>query len=263
MGRKILITSGKGGVGKTTITAGLGRVLAKHGMSVVLIDGDVGLNNLDATMDIEYKVEYDLNDYLCGRCRLRQCLVEDDKQKNLYTLPTIRESEKTRYLENFSDLTDKLAHVFDYCLIDCPAGKEANFKMMLDGASEAIVVVTPHLSAIRDAGKILSILDGNGISLAGIVINRIRGDLVMSSKMLSRENIAGLLGRHILGTIPESDALNIYSSLDLAEIVNKDVYIAIEYLARNLNDGENYEFDYMAKYRGVFGSIRRKLKEKF
>ena len=143
------------------------------------------------------------------------------------------------------------------------AGKEANFKMMLDGASEAIVVVTPHLSAIRDAGKILSILDGNGISLAGIVINRIRGDLVMSSKMLSRENIAGLLGRHILGTIPESDALNIYSSLDLAEIVNKDVYIALEYLARNLNDGENYEFDYMAKYRGVFGSIRRKLKEKF
>ena len=198
MGRKILITSGKGGVGKTTVTAGLGMSLAKLGLSVVIVDGDVGLNNLDSIMGIENKVEFDMGDYLCGRCRLKQCLIQDEIFSNLYTLPAINMGQKSQQLESFAELVDKLSKVFDYCLIDSPAGVESSFKEAMQSVSEAIVVVTPHLSSIRDSDKVLSLLDGCGVCVAGVVVNRIRGDLVASKQMLSHEDIERLLGRRIL-----------------------------------------------------------------
>lgn len=198
MGRKILVTSGKGGVGKTTITAGLAIALSKMGLSVVVVDADLGLNNLDCMMNVEDKVVFDLNDYLCGRCRLKQCLIQDSTFPNLYTLPAVKEGQKSQELESFYDLVDKLSHVFDYCLVDSPAGVEFNFKNALSAVSEALVVVTPHLSSVRDAEKVLSMLDGSGVCVAGIVVNRLRGDLVVSKKMLSHTDIENLLTRRAL-----------------------------------------------------------------
>ena len=262
MGRKIIITSGKGGVGKTTVTAGLGISLAKMGLNVVLVDGDMGLNNLDSTMEIESKLNYDLNDYLCGRCRLKQCLIQNEKLPNLYTLPALSLGQKSQFLEGFFDLTDKLSKVFDYCLIDSPAGVEANFKMALSGASEAIVVVTPHLSSLRDSDKVLSILDGQGVCVAGIVANRLRGDLVVSGQMLSHEDIEKVLGRRIIACVPESDMINIHSSFNFSKLTNKEIWSAFDIMARNLHNGEAGLVDYMSKYKGVFGGIRRLLKRK-
>ena len=260
MGRKILITSGKGGVGKTTITAGLGVALAKLGLSVVVIDADIGLNNLDVLMNLENKIQYDLNDYLCGRCRLKQCLVVDKKFSNLYTLPVVSEAQKSQFLETFKELTDKLSKIFDYCLIDCPAGVEENFKMALSGASEAIVVVTPHLASVRDADKVVSVLDGAGICVAGIVLNRVRGDLVVSGKMLSHASVEALLGRNVLGCIPENDLINVYSSYRFDAVVKKDEGQAFDYLCQNLHRGRQKMLDYTARYKGVIGGLRRWLK---
>ncbi len=262
MGRKILITSGKGGVGKTTITAGLGMSLAKLGVSVVIVDGDMGLNNLDSIMNIESKVEYDLNDYLSGKCRLKQCLVEDENFPNLYILPVTREGQKSQYLESFSVLIDKLSKVFDYCLIDCPAGVEANFKMALSAVNEAIVVVTPHLSSLRDSDKVLSILDGAGVCVAGVVANRLRGDLVVSKQMLSHMDIERLLGRRIIACVPESDIINIYSSFKFDAVIKSDMRLAFDFMAENLHNGDAKEYDYLTKYKGFFGGIRRLLKRK-
>lgn len=260
MGRKILITSGKGGVGKTTITAGLGIALAKMGLSVVIVDADMGLNNLDAIMNIEGKIQYDLNDYLCGKCRLKQCLLVDRVFGNLYTLPVTTEGQKSQFLESFEDLMDKLSRVFDYCLIDCPAGIENNFKQALSGASEAIVVVTPHLSSIRDADKVLSILDGAGVPLAGIVVNRIRGDLVVSKQMLSHLSIEKLVGRKVLGCVPESDLINVHTSFRFDIVAKKEEGLAFEYLSQNLHNGKQKMVDYTRRYKGLVGGIRRVLK---
>ena len=236
--------------------------LAKMGLSTVIIDADMGLNNLDCIMGIENKVEFDLNDYLCGRCRLKQCLVPDKHFPNLYTLPVLDMAQKSQFLETFAELVDKLSKVFDYCLIDSPAGVEGNFKMALEAVSEAIVVVTPHLTALRDADKVLSLLDGAGVSVAGVAINRLRGDLVAAKQMLSHEEIEGLLSRRVLACIPESDLINIHSSFKFNRVLKSEESKAFSLMADNLHNGKSDFVDYLSKYKGVFGVVRRALKRR-
>lgn len=259
MGRKIVVTSGKGGVGKTTIVAGLAKSLAQLNASVCVVDGDIGLNNLDLIMNVENKVVYDLVDCMAGKCRIKQAIIKDDVYDNLFTLPSGK-NLPMGIVNSFDAIVNKLATIFDFVLIDCPAGKDEGFRRASMAATEAVVVVTPHIASVRDASKILTLLSGDKSKLSvSVVVNRLRGDMVASGEMMSHTDIAGLLNANILGVLPESDSYNVSSSIRFIGS-NDEFKQALLVLAKNLIDGTNEQFNYTAKYMGVVGFFRRKLK---
>ena len=252
MARRIVLTSGKGGVGKTTICANLGVQLAKLGRRVVMIDGDVGLNNLDVLMGVENKVVYDIFDVLDGKCRLKQALIEDMFLPNLYILPSTHTFSDARISSaQFRYIVDKLKG-FDYVLIDCPAGIAGGFHRAVSLADEAYVVVNPQISSIRDADKVLRLLSNYDLATTGIVINRIRGDLVLRRQMMSAQDICRLLRVKPTAIIPESDAIG----LSCASGSLTDVGGVFSLLAHNIETGDNRLIDYTAPYRGFMGKIK-------
>ena len=208
--RKLVVTSGKGGVGKTTITALLGRKLAMLGYKVVLVDGDVGLNNLDVVMGIEHKVVYDVSDVLDGRCKLSQALVVDS-ESGVSVLPS--SSRKLNVSpQAFRGIIDTMRGV-DFVIIDCPAGIDEGFHRAVSSANEAIVVTTPSASAIRDADKVRSLLSSYRLQDVSLVVNRVRYDMVRRGEMLSFKEIGNLLHLPVVGVIPEDDHVTIYQQL--------------------------------------------------
>lgn len=260
MGRKIAVVSGKGGVGKTTIVAGIGMALAKSGANVCLVDLDVGLNNLDIMFNIENKIVYDLGDCLSLRCRIKQALVQDPILQNLYILPSQKSGEEKFDSFQMQTLVDKLAEIFDFVIVDAPAGINDNFYLAAKSTTEAIVVVTPHVSSIRDADKAIGALKGLGKQNIACVINRIRGDMVARKEMLSHLQIESLLKIPLLGVLPESDDINIYSSFRFERISKGGLFLAFSTLAMNLRTDKKTIYDYDGKYRGFLGVIRRNLK---
>ncbi len=212
--RKIVITSGKGGVGKTTITATLGRTLAKQGFKVVLIDGDVGLNNLDVVTGVESRIVYDIGDVLAGRCRPYQALVLDS-ESSMRILPSSVNSEDVSS-QAFRGVVDSMQGMFDFLLIDCPAGIEHGFHRAVSSASEAIVVTTPSASAIRDADKVFRLLSTYNLKSTSLVVNMLRHDLVSRGEMLSPFEIAKLLHTTLVGAIPDDDVITVYQQLGKA-----------------------------------------------
>lgn len=260
MGRKILVTSGKGGVGKTTIVAGLAYAIAKHNYSVCVVDGDMGLNNLDLIMGVENKVVYDLCDCMQGKCHIKQAIIKDENRDNLYTL-SAGKSLPSNIIYSFKFLMDKLATLFDFVIVDSPAGKDIGFKMASSACGEALVVVTPHLSSIRDASKIITILSGDESKTnINLVVNRIRGDLVVSKQMLSYKDMQKILHTKGLGVLPESDRYNITSAFNFAFGSKDELSNAFDILAKNLLEETDEEYDYLSKYKGIAGFIRRKLR---
>ena len=208
--RKIVITSGKGGVGKSTITALLGRKLSLMGFKVVLVDGDVGLNNLDVVMGIEHKVVYDISDVLDGRCKLSQALVLDG-ESGVKILPS--SSRKLQVTpQALRGLIDSMNGV-DFVLIDCPAGIDEGFHRAVSSAGECIVVTTPSASAIRDADKVRGLLSSYQLGDVSLVVNRVRYDMVKRGEMLSPNEIGNLLHLPIVGVIPEDDHVTVYQQL--------------------------------------------------
>ena len=184
MARKIVITSGKGGVGKTTVCANLGMALAKLGKRVCLVDVDIGLNNLDVVTGVENKIVFDIVDVIQNRCRIKQALVQDLNQPNLFIMPSAHSYNKSQVTaENVKRVIDGLNDYFDFVLIDCPAGIDEPFKRAVCGADEALVVVTPHLSSMRDADKVMLMLGNFNIKDFSIVINRVRGDMILDKEM--------------------------------------------------------------------------------
>ena len=258
MARKIVITSGKGGVGKTTLTANLGIFLSALGERVVMVDVDFGLNNLDVVMGVENKIVYDVSDVISGRCRAKQALVQDGSRKNLFILPSCG-------LNGFAPVSgqqlkliiESLSPVFDYVLIDCPAGLDVGFHRAVACAEEAIVVATPALTSLRDADKTVSVLKSYKLKNIGLVVNRVRGDLIMSEKMLLPRDIEELLKTDLIGVIPEEDAVFL-SNVYLPK--NSDSYKAYKMLALNVHKNTGKIFDPTKKYSGFFGSIRRSIK---
>lgn len=262
MARSIVITSGKGGVGKTTLTANLGRELANLGNRVVMLDTDVGLNNLDVIMDIENKVVYDLLDVIENRCRVKQALVEDKNITNLFVLPSCHSYDKASISgQNIKVVVNMLAATFDYILVDCPAGIESGFHRAVQACSEALVVTTPHLSSLRDADKVINILKDYQLNPINIAVNRARGDLILNSDMVDAADIAQILKISPIGIIPEDDGINSLSNLGMLVNRASDGYKAMTILAKNIHYGTNVIFDVTKKYKGFLGGLKRNLRK--
>ena len=206
MSEVIVITSGKGGVGKTTTTANVGTGLAKEGKKVVLIDTDIGLRNLDVVMGLENRIVYNLVDVVEGNCRIKQAMIKDKKYPDLYLLPSAQTRDKSSVSpEQMKKVVDELKEEFDYILLDCPAGIEQGFQNAIAGADRALIVTTPEVSAIRDADRIIGLLEANDIHKIDLVINRIRMDMVKRGDMLSKDDVLDILAIDLIGVVPDDE----------------------------------------------------------
>lgn len=205
-GKTIVVTSGKGGVGKTTTVANIGTALAQNGSNVVLIDADIGLRNLDVVMGLENRIVYNLIDIIEGKCRKQQAMLRDRKLDNLYIIPAAQTREKNAITpEQMKALCSELAGDFDYVIIDCPAGIEQGFKNATAGAQTAVVVTTPEVSAIRDADRVIGLLEAAMLKDIHLVVNRLNTRMVKNGDMMSTGDIISLLSIPLLGVVPESE----------------------------------------------------------
>ncbi len=206
MGEVIVITSGKGGVGKTTTTANLGTGLAQLGHKVVMVDTDIGLRNLDVVLGLENRIVYDITDVTGGHCRLRQALIKDKRFEGLFLLPAAQTKDKTAVsTDQMKALCDELSQEFDYVVIDCPAGIEQGFKNAIAGAQKAIVVTTPEVSAVRDADRIIGLLEAAELREPRLIINRVRQKMVAAGDMMGIDDIIDILAVDLLGVVPEDE----------------------------------------------------------
>jgi len=222
-GRVIVITSGKGGVGKTTTSANIGTALAKAGNKVVLIDTDIGLRNLDLLLGLENRIVYTIVDVVEERCKLKQALVKDKKNPNLSLLAAAQTRDKSSVTqEQLKDICDQLKKKHDFILVDCPAGIEQGFQNAVAGATEAIVVTTPEMSAVRDADRIIGLLEAKEeIESYKLLLNRVRPNLIDSNDMMSVEDVVEILSCELIGVIPEDTGI-ITSTNKGEPIVNDD-----------------------------------------
>ena len=259
MTKSIVITSGKGGVGKTTVTTNLARRLAQQNYRVLVIDADFGLNNIDMAFGLEREVVYDLSDVLDGRCRLKQALLNDKYFANLYVLPSEKlYLSKTVSAESIKVAISVVAKLFDYILIDSPAGIDDGFLRAVACADSALVVVTSGAFSLRDADKVISVLKSYKLDEIGIVINRVRGDLLLSKKCFGWREVEDILKQNVVGVIPDSDFLLEENGLPLPK--RCDVSMAFNVLAKNIISNKKEVYDVTKKYRGFIGSIRRSLR---
>jgi septum site-determining protein MinD len=206
--RVIVVTSGKGGVGKTTTTANLAAALARTGNRVVAIDGDIGLRNLDVVMGLENRIVYTLVDALEGACRLNQTLIRDKRVENLYMIPTAQSKTKDAVTsEQMRDVCSELRLEFDYVLVDSPAGIEAGFRNSAAGADEALVVTTPEVSAVRDADRIIGLLESMEKSPIRLIVNRIKPHMVRKGDMLGVSDVLDILAIELIGMVPDDESV--------------------------------------------------------
>ena len=204
----IVVTSGKGGVGKTTTTANVGTGLAMLGKKVVMIDTDIGLRNLDVVMGLENRIVYNLVDVIEGHCRVKQALIKDKRYQGLYLMPSAQTKDKTAVRpDQMKDMIAVLKEQFDYVLLDCPAGIEQGFMNAIAGASRAIVVTTPEVSAVRDADRIIGLLNANEIKKTELVVNRLRYDMVKRGDMMSSDDVVEILAVDLIGVIPDDESI--------------------------------------------------------
>ncbi|WP_152391717.1 septum site-determining protein MinD [Paenibacillus guangzhouensis] len=263
MGEAIVVTSGKGGVGKTTTSANLGTALALLGRKVCMVDTDIGLRNLDVVMGLENRIIYDLCDVADGRCRLNQALVKDKRFEELYMLPAAQTKDKNAVSpEQVRDIVLELKKEFEYVIIDCPAGIEQGFKNAIAGADQAIVVTTPENAAVRDADRIIGLLENSHIESPKLVINRIRQNMVKSGEMLDIDEIIQVLAIDLIGIVPDDEHVIKAANSGEPTVMNPDSRAAIAYrnIARRivgdtvplmLLDGKPGMFKRMKKFFGM------------
>ncbi len=240
-GTVITITSGKGGVGKTTVTANVGTALAMLGHSVVVIDADIGLRNLDLVMGLENRIVYDIVDVVEGRCRLRQALVRDKHLPELHLLPAAQTRDKTAISpRQMAEVCDALRPHFDYILVDSPAGIEQGFQNAIAGADRVIVVTTPEVSAVHDADRIIGLLEAAERGPIHLVLNRIKPDMVRRGDMLTVDDVLHILAVELIGIIPEDEQIIVTTNrgTPIALNPNSPTGRAFQEIARRVR-GEN------------------------
>ena len=261
MSEVIVITSGKGGVGKTTTTANVGTGLAKEGKKVVLIDTDIGLRNLDVVMGLENRIVYNLVDVIEGNCRIKQALIKDKRYPTLYLLPSAQTRDKTAVTpEQMEKLTNELKEEFDYILLDCPAGIEQGFKNAIAGADRAIVVTTPEVSAVRDADRIIGLLEANEIGKTELVVNRLRADMVKRGDMMSSDDVVEILAVDLLGVVPDDENIVVSTNQGEPLVGSKSLAgQAYENICRRIMGEDGPLLDLYQK-NGLFSKIKNKFK---
>lgn len=257
MGEVIVITSGKGGVGKTTTTANLGAALALSGKKVALVDTDLGLRNLDVVMGLENRIVYDLVDVVEGKCKLRQALIKDKRYPELYLLPAAQTRDKSAVTEEqMVELTNSLKQEFDFVLIDCPAGIEQGFKNAVVGATRAVIVTTAEISAIRDADRIIALVQAAGIKNPELLINRLRPEMVRKGEMMDVDDIVDLLAIDLVGVVPDDEYIIMHTNKGEPVISNKKAPAGKAYIeiSRRIL-GENVEITIPGRKKGFLSRI--------
>ncbi len=218
MSEVIVVTSGKGGVGKTTTTSNIGAALAAAGKKVILIDTDIGLRNLDLVMGLENRVVFNLVDVIEGACKIKSAVIKDKRFPGLSLLPAAQTKDKDAVNEEqMKKLCEELKESYDYIVLDCPAGIEQGFKNAVAGADRAIVVTTPEVSAVRDADKIIGMLNAYGVTEYKLLVNRVRVDMVKRGDMINLDDIMDILGIQLIGVVPDDE--NIIVSTNRGEPV--------------------------------------------
>ncbi len=260
-GRVITITSGKGGVGKTTTTANLGTALALLGKKVVVVDADIGLRNLDVVMGLENRIVYDIVDVVEGRCRIRQALIKDKRFPDLYLLPAAQTRDKSAVNPaQMRLLCDHLKAEFDFVLIDCPAGIEQGFKNAIAGADQAVIVTTPEVSAVRDADRVIGLIEAAQLPPPRLIINRIRPELVRRKEMLSQDDVIDVLRVDLLGIVPDDETVVISTNRGEAAVLDRQSRAGQAYsnIARRMN-GEDVPFLSLDNEGGWMDRLMRRM----
>lgn len=265
MGESIVITSGKGGVGKTTTTANIGTALASLGKKVVVVDGDTGLRNLDVLMGLENRIVYTIIDVLEERCRLKQALIKDKRFSNLFLLPTAQTKDKNDISsEDMLMLIGELKKEFDYVIIDCPAGIEQGFENAIIGADRAIVVVNPEITSVRDADRVIGKLDAKGIEDHRLIVNRLNYEMVQRGDMLGIDDIIEVLSIKLIGVVPDDKHITV--STNKGEPIVLDDKALSGQAFKNIANrilGEEVPFlDLNDNTGGIFSSLKKFFKIK-
>ena len=260
MSEVIVVTSGKGGVGKTTTSANIGCGLALEGKKVVLVDSDIGLRILDVVMGLENRIVYDLVDVIEGTCRLKQALIKDKRYPGLFLLPAAQTRDKNAVSpEQMKKLCQNIKDMgFEYIIIDCPAGIEQGFKNAVAGADRAVVVTTPEVSAVRDADRIIGLLEANGISNPGLIVNRLRVDMVKRGDMMSVDDVKEILSVDVLGVVPDDEDVVITTNKGEPAVTEENSRAGRAY--RNITlrlMGEEVPFMDLSENEGFFGRLKK------
>ena len=261
-GKVITVTSGKGGVGKTTATANLGAALAATGQKVVCIDADIGLRNLDVVLGLENRIVYDLVDVVEGRCRLRQALIRDKRLPHLYLIPSAQTRDKNAVSpSDMVRLCDELRQEFKWVLIDSPAGIERGFRNAIAPADAVLVITNPEVSAVRDADRIIGLIEAEEKGPARLVINRIKPNMVKRGEMLSADDVLELLAVELVGLVPDDET--VVTSTNRGAPVALDTRsragMAFRNIARRLQ-GERVPFLPMEEDGNLLGRLRRMIR---
>ena len=261
-GKVVTITSGKGGVGKTTATANIGAALAEFGQKVVCIDADIGLRNLDVVLGLENRIVYDLVDVVEGRCRLRQAMIRDKRLNELYLIPSAQTRDKSAVSpSDMVRLCNDLRPDYDWIIIDSPAGIERGVRNAVAPADIVLVITNPEVSAVRDADRIIGLIEAEEKGPARLVINRINPDMVRSGNMLTVEDVIELLAVELIGMVPEDSTVLLSTNRGLPVVLDgkSKAGQALRNIANRLR-GEQVPFMNLEDDGGFLGRISRLIR---